>query len=125
MEQNPLTMIVPIAPGQIEGLRRILDEIGRDVEESQYVRFRDTPSTHFARWVILLVCATNRELLGAETAEQFRQDCYYRIAGWACRLPPLRERTEGTIPLVRHFMRVLRPEQEPPDRPTRRCASTS
>jgi hypothetical protein len=53
MEQNALTVIVPIEPTEVEALTTILTEIGNDIEENQYVRFRDTPSTHFARWVIL------------------------------------------------------------------------
>ncbi|MBW4619645.1 MAG: hypothetical protein KME17_09850 [Cyanosarcina radialis HA8281-LM2] len=55
MEQNALTVIVPIKDTEVEveALTAILTEIGNNIEENQYVRFRDTPSTHFARWVIL------------------------------------------------------------------------
>lgn len=53
MEQNALTVIVPIKTEEVEALRKILTEIGEDIKGNQYVRFRETPSTHFARWVIL------------------------------------------------------------------------
>jgi hypothetical protein len=53
MEQNALTAIVPIKPEELEALRKILTEIGNDIKNNQLVRFSETPSTHFARWVIL------------------------------------------------------------------------
>ena len=62
-----------------------------------------------------LVCATNRELLREEALGQFRRDLYYRIAGWTCRLPPLRDRTEDILPLAEHFMRQLRPDGDAPE----------
>jgi len=62
-----------------------------------------------------LICATNRDLLREEEAGRFRRDLYYRIAGWVCTLPPLRERREDILPLVRHFMQQLRPDQVPPE----------
>lgn len=53
MEQNALTVIVQIKSDEAGALERLLTEIGEDVEGNPHVRFRDTPSTHFARWVIL------------------------------------------------------------------------
>src|SRR5215204_2300729 len=53
MKQNALTVIAPIKTDEADALERILTEIGKDVERNPHVRFRDTPSTHFARWVIL------------------------------------------------------------------------
>ena len=53
MKQNALTVIAPIKTDEADALERILTEIGNDVEGNPHVRFRDTPSTHFARWVIL------------------------------------------------------------------------
>jgi transcriptional regulator with GAF, ATPase, and Fis domain len=60
-----------------------------------------------------LVCATNRDLSLEEERGQFRRDLYYRIANWTFKLPPLRERTEDILPLVRHFIRQARSEGEP------------
>lgn len=53
MRQNALTVMVPIKPGEVEALKGILREIGDDIKDNPRVRFRDTPSTHFARWVVL------------------------------------------------------------------------
>jgi hypothetical protein len=53
MKQNALTVIVPILPEMLEFLRDYLSQIGHKVENNPYVRFRETPSTHSARWVIL------------------------------------------------------------------------
>lgn len=62
-----------------------------------------------------LICATNRELKDSPDPGQFRKDLYYRIAHWVVRMPPLQERMEDIIPLVRFFMRQARPEQDPPE----------
>jgi transcriptional regulator with GAF, ATPase, and Fis domain len=61
-----------------------------------------------------LICATNRDLWQAVTHGTFRSDLYYRLAGATCRLPPLRDRVEDILPLTRHFMLQLRPQEEPP-----------
>lgn len=61
-----------------------------------------------------LICATNRELRSDVELGQFRKDLYYRIAHWVIRMPPLQERVEDIIPLVEHFMKQARPDQEPP-----------
>jgi hypothetical protein len=53
MIQNALTTIVPILPAKLPALTAYLETIGNDVENNPLVRFRGTPSTHFARWVIL------------------------------------------------------------------------
>jgi transcriptional regulator with GAF, ATPase, and Fis domain len=62
-----------------------------------------------------LVCATNRDLLDEVARGRFRQDLYYRIAGWSRRLPPLRERTEDILPLARHFVSQLCPGRDAPE----------
>jgi transcriptional regulator with GAF, ATPase, and Fis domain len=61
-----------------------------------------------------LICATNRDLWQAVTHGTFRSDLYYRLAGATCKLPPLRDRVEDILPLTRHFMVQLRPQEEPP-----------
>jgi hypothetical protein len=53
MTQSALTAVVPIFPEKLADLRNYLKGIRNDVENNQWVRFRQTPSTHFARWVIL------------------------------------------------------------------------
>ncbi|MCI5145846.1 MAG: sigma-54-dependent Fis family transcriptional regulator, partial [Candidatus Electrothrix sp. AR3] len=51
-----------------------------------------------------LVCATNRNLEDAVKRGEFRHDLYHRIANWTFTLPPLRDRCEDILPLVRHFI---------------------
>jgi DNA-binding NtrC family response regulator len=62
-----------------------------------------------------LICATNRDLQVEEAQGRFRRDLYYRLAAWTIRLPPLRDRIEDIIPLVRHFIRQARPGEESPE----------
>lgn len=54
-----------------------------------------------------LVCATNRVLEDEVAHGAFRADLYYRIAGWRCQTPPLRERQDDILPLAMHFLREL------------------
>lgn len=54
MKQNALTVIVPIKPDAVGALKEVLAKISAELEpEDANVWFRRTPSTHFARWVIL------------------------------------------------------------------------
>lgn len=99
-----------------------LDEVGelplglqaqllRVVQERMYKRVGGNTWQHTD---FRLVCATNKDLLQEVRQGRFRHDLYYRIAGFTCKLPPLRERTEDILPLVYHFMRELRSVEEPP-----------
>jgi transcriptional regulator with GAF, ATPase, and Fis domain len=52
------------------------------------------------------VCATNRDLLAMQAANQFRGDLYHRITATTVCLPSLRARL-GDVPLLaRHFLRA-------------------
>jgi transcriptional regulator with GAF, ATPase, and Fis domain len=106
-----------------DGGTLFLDEVGelpagmqaqllRVVQEGTYKRVggNNWQQTNFR-----LVCATNKELLQEVAQGKFRSDLYYRIASWTCRLPSLRERVEDILPLVRHFMRHLQADEEPPE----------
>ncbi|NWG76425.1 MAG: sigma-54-dependent Fis family transcriptional regulator, partial [Rubrivivax sp.] len=62
-----------------------------------------------------LVCATNKNLHEKVLGGEFRRDLYYRIATATCHLPPLRERPEDILPLARHFIQLLKPQDEVPD----------
>ncbi|NVD97744.1 sigma 54-interacting transcriptional regulator [Massilia sp. BJB1822] len=92
-----------------------LDEIGelslplqaqllRVIQEQQFKRIGSNTwyPTQFR-----LVCATNRNLEEEVARGTFRADLYYRIAGWRCRTPPLRERSSDILPLAHHFLRLL------------------
>lgn len=54
-----------------------------------------------------IVAATNQDLAAMVEDESFRQDLYYRVNVIELELPPLRERPEDVMPLVRHFLEEL------------------
>ncbi|MEX5216346.1 MAG: sigma 54-interacting transcriptional regulator [Nitrospira sp.] len=62
-----------------------------------------------------LICATNRDLRQDIGQGRFRSDLYYRIAGDLFTIPPLRQRAEDILPLVRHFMRSFIADGDPPE----------
>ncbi|HHH29430.1 MAG TPA: FHA domain-containing protein [Polyangiaceae bacterium] len=53
---------------------------------------------------IRLVAATHRALLQDVDAGRFRGDLYARVAGYLVRTPPLRERPEDVLPLLRRAL---------------------
>jgi transcriptional regulator with GAF, ATPase, and Fis domain len=98
-----------------------LDEVGelpltlqaqllRVVQEHQYKRVGSNTWQHTE---FRLVCATNRDLLACVADGRFRGDLYHRIAGWVCRVPPLRERPEDILPLTAHFLSQLNQARGP------------
>jgi DNA-binding NtrC family response regulator len=106
-----------------DGGTLFLDEVGdlplelqaqllRVVQEKTYKR---VGGNSWQKTDFRLLCATNRDLLDEVREGKFRNDLYYRIAAWVCRLPPLRERRDDIIPLARHFMRQMRPDEVPPE----------
>jgi DNA-binding NtrC family response regulator len=95
-----------------------LDEVGelslplqaqllRVVQERQYKRLG---SNSWQRSEFRLGCATHRDLEAAVAEGSFRADLYYRIAGWRCVTPPLRERREDILPLARFFLAQMHPQ---------------
>ncbi|MEP9379143.1 sigma 54-interacting transcriptional regulator [Aquabacter sp. CN5-332] len=94
-----------------------LDEVGdlplalqaqllRVVQEGTYKRVGSDTWRHSR---FRLVSATHRDLSARIDVGQFRQDLYFRIAGWVFRVPPLRERRDDILPLARHFLAQLQP----------------
>jgi DNA-binding NtrC family response regulator len=53
---------------------------------------------------VRIVAATNRDLGEEVRASRFRADLYYRVRAARITLPPLRERKEDIVQLVRHFL---------------------
>ncbi len=85
-------------------------ELLRVVQEHTYKRLG---SNVWQRADFRLICATNRDLLHEESQGRFRRDLFYRIATWTCKLPSLRDRPGDIQPLAQHFLRRLRPDEEP------------
>jgi DNA-binding NtrC family response regulator len=56
---------------------------------------------------VRVVAATNRNLRDQCAAGQFREDLFYRIAGFRVRVPSLRERVDDIAPLATAFLREL------------------
>lgn len=88
-----------------------LDEIGdmplelqpkllRTLQEQTYERLGSSRTKNVD---VRLVAATNCDLERMMEEKQFRSDLYYRLNVFPIRVPPLRERREDILLLVRHF----------------------
>jgi transcriptional regulator with GAF, ATPase, and Fis domain len=117
-ERGAFTGAVSVRDGAFalaNGGTLFLDEVGelpltlqaqllRVVQEHQFKRVGSNTWQHTE---FRLVCATNRDLLTCVADGRFRGDLYHRIAGWVCRVPPLRDRREDILPLTTHFLAQL------------------
>jgi len=92
-----------------------LDEIGElpAADQSSMLgvlerrRFRRVGGTQEIEVGARVIAATNRDLRAEVNNGRFRHDLYHRLAVVVLRLPPLRDRREDILPLVRHFAREL------------------
>jgi two-component system, NtrC family, response regulator AtoC len=114
-EKGAFTGAVSSKPGLIELAddgTLFLDEIGEMEIESQVKilrvleqgAFYRVGGTRPLRVDIRVVSATNRDLVEAMKAGEFRQDLYYRLNTISLQLPPLRERPEDVVPLAQAFL---------------------
>ena len=59
---------------------------------------------------VRIISATNKDLIKAIEAKDFRTDLYYRLQVIPIFLPPLRERREDILSLARHFIETYKRE---------------
>ena len=117
-ERGAFTSAVQSKPGQFEqagGGTLFLDEVGemslsvqpkflRVLQEREFQRLG---GTRVIKADIRVVAATNRDLEGAITRNQFREDLFYRLNVFPIRLPPLRERRDDILTLSEVFLAEL------------------
>jgi PAS domain S-box-containing protein len=89
-----------------------LDEIGelapalqakllRALQEHAFERVGDTRTRSVD---VRVIAATNRDLGRAVSEGRFREDLYYRLRVIPIEIPPLRQRREDMLPLIRHLL---------------------
>lgn len=89
-----------------------LDEIGDMPMEVQPVLLRALETKKImriggAKYIpvdVRIIAATNKDLLQAVSAGQFRNDLYYRLAVLRIDIPPLRSRQADILSLAEHFI---------------------
>jgi len=68
---------------------------------------------------VRVIATTNKDLRKLISRGQFREDLYFRLNVVPVRIPPLRERKDDILALVRHFMKRYGQEADPqPDAAT-------
>jgi two-component system response regulator AtoC len=63
---------------------------------------------------VRVIAATHRDVEAEVRAGRFREDLFFRIAGFMVAVPPLRERRREIVPLAEHFLRQLAAEVDQP-----------
>ncbi|MGI9482513.1 MAG: nitrogen regulation protein NR(I) [Hyphomicrobiales bacterium] len=106
---------------QAEGGTLFLDEIGdmpmeaqtrllRVLQEGEYTRVGGSTSI---KSNVRIIAATHRDLRHHINQGLFREDLFFRLNVVPIQLPPLRERLEDIVDLVRHFQRHAEKEGLP------------
>jgi PAS domain S-box-containing protein len=114
-EKGAFTGAVSRKLGRLELADRgtlFLDEVGeiplslqpKLLRVLQDLEFERLGGTQTLRVNFRLLAATNRDLLQAVKAREFRSDLYYRLNVFPILMPPLRERREDIRPLIEHFV---------------------
>lgn len=57
-----------------------------------------------------IIAASNRDLKEMVNENRLREDLYYRLAVFPIHVPPLRQRRPDILPLARHFLEKLKPD---------------
>ena len=118
-EKGAFTGALKQKPGRVEEADRgtiFLDEIGdmgkplqakllRFLEDGTFTRVGGTEEL---RVNVRLVAATNRDIVAAIAAGEFREDLFHRLNVVQFHLPPLRERGEDVRLLAEHFFKIFR-----------------
>ncbi len=71
------------------------------LQERAFVRIGGNGETHCD---VRVICASNRSLEEMVAAGSFRQDLFFRVHGFTISVPPLRERPNEILPLLKHFL---------------------
>lgn len=77
----------------------------RFLEDGSFTRVGGTQEL---RVNVRLIAATNRDIAGAITGGQFREDLFHRLNVVQFNLPPLRERGDDVLLLAGHFLKLFR-----------------
>ena len=118
-ERGAFTGALKQKPGRVEeadGGTIFLDEIAdmgkplqakllRFLEDGSFMRVGGTEEL---RVDVRLVAATNRDIVQAIAAGEFREDLFHRLNVVQFGLPPLRERGEDVVLLAGHFLKQFR-----------------
>ncbi len=78
----------------------------RFLEDGSFTRVGGTQEL---RVNVRLIAATNRDIAGAITQDQFREDLFHRLNVVQFNLPPLRERGDDVLLLAEHFLKMFQP----------------
>jgi DNA-binding NtrC family response regulator len=114
-EKGAFTGAVKTRIGRVEQANMgsiFLDEIGdmdlslqskilRVLEDREFERVGGTKTIKVD---VRVIAATNRDLMSLVQEGRFREDLYYRINVVNINIPPIRERREDILPLIRFFM---------------------
>ena len=101
---------------QADGGTVFLDEVGEMSLRMQalLLRFLETgeiqtvgASSAHAPINVRVITATNRDLLEASLAREFREDLYYRLSVFQIHIPPLRDRAADIPLLVDYYLRYF------------------
>lgn len=98
---------------QCSGGTLLLDEVGdmSPLTQSKMLRllqdqtFERLGSNQTIRTDIRVLAATNQDLEKLVEQGRFRQDLYYRLSVFSIHLPPLRERGDDLLLLLKHYLR--------------------